>query len=188
MRPRAFGSRYAKESQLSDADWTKRVERWNGENGAGFLAMDKDTACGIAGSFLDQNDRTRAHLISMWTAPTHHQRGIGRLSVNEVLNWARARNARILRLMVTSNNESAICFYQPYTLCDERAEVARNQFTKDQETPADSPAMAAWAAGFCYCLSAFCFGVRGPGAMMYGPANPPTGGWGGEGALRNYTA
>ena len=110
--PRAFGSTHAEESQLSDADWTKRVERWNGENGAGFLAMDKDTACGIAGSFLDQNDRTRAHLISMWTAPTHRQRGIGRLLVNEVLNWARGRNARILQLMVTSNNEPAICFYQ----------------------------------------------------------------------------
>jgi ribosomal protein S18 acetylase RimI-like enzyme len=110
--PQAFGSTYAKEFQLTDSDWIKRVERWNGESGAGFLAMDEDTACGIAGSFLDQNDPTRAQLISMWTAPTHRQRGIGRLLVNEVLNWTRGRNARILLLMVTSNNESAIRFYQ----------------------------------------------------------------------------
>src|SRR5436305_12466252 len=65
-----------------------------------FLAMDRDIACGIAGSFLDENDPTRAYLISMWTAPTHRQRGIGRLLVKEVLNWARSRNARILQLMV----------------------------------------------------------------------------------------
>ena len=110
--PQAFGSTYAKESQLTDADWIERVERMNGESGAGFLAMDKDTACGIAGSFLDQNDPIRAHLISMWTAPTHRQRGIGRSLVNEVLNWARGRNARILQLMVTGNNEPAICFYE----------------------------------------------------------------------------
>jgi len=110
--PHAFGSTYAKESQLNDLDWIKRVERWNGESGAGFLAMDGDTACGIAGSFLDQNDPTSAHLISMWTAPTHRQRGIGRLLVNDVLNWARGRNASILQLMVTSNNEPAIRFYQ----------------------------------------------------------------------------
>lgn len=109
--PHAFGSTYAKEFQLTDSDWIKRVERWNGESGAGFLAMDEDTACGIAGSFLDQNDATRAHLISMWTAPTHRQRGIGRLLVNGVLNWARGRNARVLLLMVTSNNEPAIRFY-----------------------------------------------------------------------------
>ena len=79
--PYAFGSTYAKESQLAGSDWIKRVERWNGESGAGFLAMDQDTACGIAGSFLDQNDPTCAQLISMWTAPSHRQRGIGRLLV-----------------------------------------------------------------------------------------------------------
>jgi ribosomal protein S18 acetylase RimI-like enzyme len=110
--PHAFGSTYAKESQLTDADWIKRVERMNGESGAGFLAMDNDTACGIAGSFLDENDPTRAHLVSMWTAPTHRQRGIGRLLVSEVLHWSRGRNARILQLMVTSNNEPAISFYE----------------------------------------------------------------------------
>src|ERR1700732_2441882 len=109
--PHAFGSTYAKEAQLTDSDWITRVERWNGENGAGFLAMDGDTACGIAGSFLDQIDRTRAHLISMWTAPAYRKRGIGRLLVNNVLNWARGRKACILQLMVTSNNESAIRFY-----------------------------------------------------------------------------
>src|SRR5215472_8981345 len=74
--------------------------------------MDAGAACGIAGSFLDQSDPTRAHLISMWTAPTHRQRGIGRLLVNAVLNWVRGRNARVLQLMVTSNNEPAIRFYQ----------------------------------------------------------------------------
>ena len=110
--PHAFGSTYAKESQLTDSDWIKRVERWNGESGAGFLAMDGDTACGIVASFLDQNDPTSAQLISMWTAPTHRQRGIGRLLVEGVLTWAGGRSARILRLMVTSNNEAAIRFYE----------------------------------------------------------------------------
>ena len=110
--PHAFGSTYAKESQLTDSDWIQRVKRWNGERGAGFLAMDQDIACGIAGSFLDQNDPTRAQLIAMWTAPTHRQRGIGRLLVNDVVNWARGRNARVLQLMVTSNNEPAIRFYE----------------------------------------------------------------------------
>jgi ribosomal protein S18 acetylase RimI-like enzyme len=110
--PGAFDSTYAKESQFADSEWMQRVEQWSGMSGAGFLAMDAGTACGIAGSFLDQNDRTRANLISMWTAPTHRKRGIGRLLVNEVLNWARGRNARALQLMVTSNNEPAIRFYQ----------------------------------------------------------------------------
>ena len=110
--PHAFGSTYAKESQFAELEWIKRVERWNGESGVGFLTLDQGTAWGIAGSFLDQNDATRARLLSMWTAPTHRQQGIGRLLVNDVLNWARGRNARTLLLMVTSNNEPAIRFYQ----------------------------------------------------------------------------
>jgi len=110
--PYAFSSTYERELRLSDAEWLIRVERWNGESGAGFLAMDSDTACGIAGSFLDQNDATQAQLISMWTAPTHRQQGIGRLLVNAVLNWAHLRQARRLLLMVTSNNEPAIRFYE----------------------------------------------------------------------------
>jgi ribosomal protein S18 acetylase RimI-like enzyme len=42
----------------------------------------------------------------------HRQRGIGRLLVNELLEWARLRGARTLQLMVTSNNEAAILYYQ----------------------------------------------------------------------------
>src|SRR5690242_18942423 len=63
--PHAFGATYTKESQLPESDWIKRLERMNGASGVGFLALDKDdgTACGIAGSFLDANDRTRAQLI-----------------------------------------------------------------------------------------------------------------------------
>ena len=110
--PYAFGSTYAREVQFDHAEWAKRVERWNGERGVGFLAMDGAIACGIAGSLLDEKDATRAQLVSMWTAPTHRQHGVGRLLVNEVLNWARGRNLRALSLMVTSNNESAIRFYE----------------------------------------------------------------------------
>jgi ribosomal protein S18 acetylase RimI-like enzyme len=110
--PSAFGSTYAKESQLTDADWIKRAGQWNGERSILYLAMDGSAACGIAGSLLDQDDATRAHLISMWTAPTHRQRGIGRLLVNEILGWARIRRALTLQLMVTCNNEPAIKFYQ----------------------------------------------------------------------------
>ena len=77
--PSAFGSTYAKESQFTDADWIKRAVQWNGDRSAAFLAMDVHTACGIVGSFLDQDDATRAHLGSMWTAPMHRHRSIGRL-------------------------------------------------------------------------------------------------------------
>jgi ribosomal protein S18 acetylase RimI-like enzyme len=110
--PSAFGSTYAQEIELRDADWAGRAARWNGERGIGFIAMDGSIACGIAGSFLDEADPTRAHLISMWTAPTHRQRGVGRLLVEEIAAWARRRGASQLLLMVTSSNLPAMIFYQ----------------------------------------------------------------------------
>lgn len=109
--PSAFGSTYAREVQLTDAEWAQRAVRWNGEQGIGFLAMDAGAACGIAGSFLDDGDPTRAQLISMWTAPTHRQRGIGRLLVEEIAAWAARRGATALLLMVTSSNQPAMLFY-----------------------------------------------------------------------------
>jgi len=110
--PSAFGSTYAHESQFPDSEWLNRALRWNGERGVGLLAMDGPTGCGIAGSFLRENDPTKAQLISMWTAPSHRQQGVGRLLVNEILAWARTRNVHALFLMVTSVNQPAMLFYE----------------------------------------------------------------------------
>jgi ribosomal protein S18 acetylase RimI-like enzyme len=110
--PHAFGSTYARESQFPDSEWLTRVERMNGERGVGFLAIDGGTPCGIVGSLMDQNDPMRAQLVSMWTAPTHRQHGVGRLLVKGILDWAHLHNVATLVLMVTSNNEVAIRFYE----------------------------------------------------------------------------
>jgi ribosomal protein S18 acetylase RimI-like enzyme len=110
--PSAFGATYARESQLTDADWLERAAKWNGDRSVLFLARDGEIACGMAGSSLDPDDASRAHLISMWTAPTHRRHGVGRRLVNEVLAWARVRGATALILMVTSSNEGAIRFYE----------------------------------------------------------------------------
>ena len=110
--PNAFGSTYAKECQRGEAEWIKLAIRWNGETGIGFLAMDGGLPCGIAGSVLDQEDGTRAHLLSMWTAPAHRRQGVGARLVDEIITWARQRGVRVLQLMVTSCNEPAILFYE----------------------------------------------------------------------------
>lgn len=110
--PHAFGATYDYESKLTDEDWQQRTLRWNGDKGIGFLAMNESNACGIAGCFLDPEDATRAQLVSMWTDPAYRQQGLGRLLVNEVIAWAKERGTRALHLLVTSNNHSAIQFYE----------------------------------------------------------------------------
>lgn len=109
--PSAFGSTYAREAQFDDAEWARRALRWNGDRGIGFIAMDGGAACGIAGALLDEDEAT-AQLVSMWTAPTHRRRGVGRLLVESVVAWAARRGVQTLQLKVTSGNDGAIRFYE----------------------------------------------------------------------------
>jgi hypothetical protein len=63
--PTAFGRTYANESLRTDADWIARAERSDGKRSILYLAMHEGVALGMAGSYLDENDATRAHLVSM---------------------------------------------------------------------------------------------------------------------------
>lgn len=110
--PAAFGSTYARESQFSDAEWLRRAANMNGEKRIGYLAMDDDRACGIIGAFLDENDSLSANVISMWVAPAHRRTGVGSSLITAIQTWAQSSGVRALRLMVTSNNSTAIEFYE----------------------------------------------------------------------------
>jgi ribosomal protein S18 acetylase RimI-like enzyme len=110
--PLAFGSTYAKESLLADADWERRAAGWCNGGSAGFLTLDGTVGCGIAAGFVDQDDPARAHLVSMWVAPTHRRLGVGRLLVGSVATWAAGHGCRQIVLNVTSVNDAAMRFYE----------------------------------------------------------------------------
>lgn len=110
--PWAFGSTCARERAFTDEEWKARLERWNGVRGVGYVALENGVMCGMAGALLDEKDAKRTQLVSMWTAPSHRRRGIGRMLVEEVLGWAMQRGVRVVQLMVTSKNDSAMRFYE----------------------------------------------------------------------------
>ena len=110
--PTAFGSTYAHETRLTDEAWLARADHWNGNESVAFLALDCGKPCGLIGCFLDREDTSCAHLVSMWVSASHRRRGVGRALVRSVLDWARGKPARDMFLTVTSNNDSAILFYQ----------------------------------------------------------------------------
>jgi ribosomal protein S18 acetylase RimI-like enzyme len=110
--PIAFGSTYTSASQLSDADWLKRATDLSSDRSVGYLAMERGIACGVAAAFLDECDPLKAHLISMWVAPSYRRSGIGRLLIDAIDTWVRAQGAHTLLLAVTSSNNSAIEFYK----------------------------------------------------------------------------
>jgi len=110
--PTAFSSTFAEESKLTDAAWVKRAIQWNDAKSIGYLALDDGVAAGIAAGIFTLNEPSRADLVSMWVDPTHRRLGIGRVLVDAVVAWAREQNAQGLWLLVTSNNHTAISFYQ----------------------------------------------------------------------------
>jgi GNAT superfamily N-acetyltransferase len=110
--PTAFSSTYAKESALSDSDWVNRVDTWNGLSGVCYLGMDEGAACGIIAGYCDKNDSRRAWVASMWVAPTHRRTGLGTMLMEAVKSWAHSLGTAELCLMVTSNNPSAMRFYE----------------------------------------------------------------------------
>lgn len=110
--PSAFGSTHAREAALSDADWLQRVGQWQSDRATALLAWDDATPCGIVAAYVDQADASVAHLVSMWVAPTHRHRGIGRLLVGAVLDWADRRSIAVVQLMVTATNDSAQRLYE----------------------------------------------------------------------------
>ena len=108
--PGAFGSTYAREAVMTDEEWAARVERWSGERGIGFLAMNGKVPCGIAGALLEEDGH--AQLVSMWTALEARRSGVGRMLVQSVIAWAEGCGVPVVRLMVTSGNDGAIRFYE----------------------------------------------------------------------------
>jgi ribosomal protein S18 acetylase RimI-like enzyme len=110
--PSAFGSTYAEESRLTDAEWGDLAMRRTSEGSTVRLAFVDDVACGMVGAFLEESDRTRARLVSMWVAKEARQKGVGRALVDAVIAWARESVARTMVLTVTSNNDRATRFYE----------------------------------------------------------------------------
>jgi ribosomal protein S18 acetylase RimI-like enzyme len=110
--PTAFGSTYAKESQFSYDEWLTRSLRWSSDDSIGYLAFDGAHTCGLVACYTDEQDPQRAHVISMWVDPAWRRAGVGTTLIEGLRSWALSRKMRELRLMVTSVNTGAICFYE----------------------------------------------------------------------------
>lgn len=110
--PTAFGSTYARESQLSDQEWHQRSLRWANDGSIGYLAFDGDTPCGLVACYTEEANPGLAHVISMWVDPNWRRAGVGKALINALSEWGASREVRQLHLLVTSVNCGAIAFYQ----------------------------------------------------------------------------
>lgn len=71
-------------------------------------------------------DETEDDLVAMWVAPRLRRRGIGRVLVEHVAEWARAKGLASMGFWVREQNVEAIRFYERlgFILTGERREEA----------------------------------------------------------------
>lgn len=108
--PAAFCASLAHEEALTDDEWRIRAAAWTSDRAISYIACESGTPVGIIAGKMDV-DPTRAHLLSMWVAPSHRGTGMGSRLVHAVEAWARSKHVTELWLEVTPANEGVARFY-----------------------------------------------------------------------------
>ena len=110
--PSSFGSTYAAEIELPEAEWVDRtVGAASGAERALFLAFDGGACIGLVGAIEDDLGADR-QLISMWVAPSYRGTGVATELVDAVLAWATDSGAANVGLWVTQGNDRAQRLYE----------------------------------------------------------------------------
>ncbi len=120
--PYAFGSTYAAEAELTDADWQRRSQ-----SATQFLALDGAEVIGLATAQRSPTDpsmptrdsperperpeRREWQLFGMWVDPRYRRMGLAQRLIQQVVDLAGKDGAQWLRLSVVRTNERALRTY-----------------------------------------------------------------------------
>lgn len=111
--PDAFGSTHEREVCRSDQEWEARLREGAGDDAQlPLVALSDAVPVGLAWGRQDRDDAGVAHLFQVWVAPEARARGIGRLLLDAVIEWAKARGVRAIRLGVTPSHPAALHLYR----------------------------------------------------------------------------
>ncbi len=109
--PTAFGETIQEIEQRTDSDWKSLVAQWaEGSRAVAFIAEDAAGYCGfVRADTTDPRTPPGTVLVSnLWTAPRQRGRGLGRVLMNAVEQWARRHQAERIALGVTEENQARL--------------------------------------------------------------------------------
>lgn len=108
--PDAFATTHAEAEALPDSHWRQAVPvRATSTTQSTFVAVDGRRFVGLVGGYEPDHDLGCVHLVQMWTAPETRRRGVGRMLVGAVIEFAAARP---VRLAVVRGNDRARLLYE----------------------------------------------------------------------------
>ena len=112
--PEAFGDSYALASARPPEFWHDRVSGMSAGIGTVLMvAADAatDSWLGMTGCYREDPTDEWALVVSVWVAPEVRRRRLARRLLDAVIEWARERGVRTLKLWVTASNHRAQSLY-----------------------------------------------------------------------------
>lgn len=111
--PDSFGESYADVEAKSASYWeslTKAVTE--PQRDALFLVAEADTVFGMVYGLRDPERDHAARLGGLWVEPRYRRRGIGRMLIDAVIDWALARGAFRVGLWAPAHGPAALALYR----------------------------------------------------------------------------
>ena len=106
--PDAFGSTYARELGMTEADWRRRL---GDPDAVSVLAFHGTASVGMGAGFSDLPGWL--HVVAMWVDPGARGQGVGQSILRAIHGWANTRGLR-LHLDVSTTNPGARRAYERY--------------------------------------------------------------------------
>ena len=111
--PYAFGQSLTEAEARTDAYWESLARGRDGPGGWITLVADElSHAAGLAFGIASEDEPPTGRVAGMWVDPESRGSGVGRVLLEAVIGWARARSLARLELWVTEGNAAAIGLYE----------------------------------------------------------------------------
>ena len=110
--PDSFGSTFEKERMFSEAAWRARLTATKVATQLPLIVSLNGASVGLAFGVVHSNCDRCAHVYQMWVANSARGQGVGKLLLQEILDWAKGLNIDEVNLLVTVDNTAAIRLYQ----------------------------------------------------------------------------
>ena len=110
--PDAFAQTIDEVRDEPESYWQQLAMNLRFPHHAFFVAFVRDKPIGIAYGRLEAEERTVAHIGSMWVSPTVRGTGIGKKLLERVMSWAVEQRATRIKLWVTVGNSPATKLYE----------------------------------------------------------------------------
>lgn len=103
--PKVFGSNYAKESQMTEADWRGWLQR---DDAAVFMLFAGEKPIGMTSVSVWREDETNqtAILTASWLEPEFRRKGLSELMYKARIDWAKAHP--IVKRIIVSHRASNV--------------------------------------------------------------------------------